>query len=427
MNIIIQIETENLARCVKDEEEVTVYINSPGGNVFEGHAIYNLLAELKDRLTIKIIGQASSIASEISCAAQKGKTLIAANASMLIHYPWTFGMINEKYLDRLKKELVNVKESIFTSYISKTGMKAKQLEDIMSKEERFSAKDCVEMGFADEVWNPAAEEKDIIKESEDVNNKVFEQFRAMTMQNLAKLSNPKELTELNIYIDKKLITDLHIGGDMPDTNVGQGGITTPEPKENTDIKALLDKNEILEAQVEKLRVEKQDFIGKYNDLKDEFDKLEDKYVVNNVDNTLENLKAGKKILPVEVTEDGIVLDLGGVKITRNQLVNLKRNESTIRLNEEISVYEAYINQIKARPEMGGLNANIATDNKIEDKPKVSGKIKDFKDFAKVVMNLENDWQSDVTVVGYIVNYAKENQISIDEASEELIRKVEGGE
>jgi len=426
---------------IPEDEEVIVYINSPGGDVFEGHAIYNLLAELKDRLTIKIIGQASSIASEISCAAGEGKTLIADNAMMLLHYPWTFGIIDEQYLEKLQTELKAVKESIYSSYIKKTNLTKNKLDDLLSKNTYHDAKTCVKLGFADKVWNPAEDEVAIIEESKEINNRVMQQFAQRTFQNLTKLNESENLNrwspsgrwtpseKLDITIDKNLIDSFNKGGhNMSDKNDGQN---SPQSSDQGEIKNLLTKVDKLEArnedmakqndnlknQVEAMTLENAEWKNKYSAIEAELKKMQDKMIVKEVDADLNNLVAAKKITPKEITDEGIMLNIGGQKITRDQLLNLKRNEEVV---------SHLIGQVKARAEMGGMNAVLPEIPAEEEKKAVSG-IKDFKDFAKKVMALGSEWDYDKECTAYIEKYASENNMTFENATDVLITKIEEGE
>ena len=136
-----------------DVNEITVRINSPGGSVYEGNTIYNLLASHKATINVVIDGIAASIASIIAMA---GDTItIAENGYFMIHNPMTgvFGPASDlrkmaDVLDKLKKGLCNV-------YMSKTGMSEKQLSDLMDAETWMTADEAVGMGFADKVKRKA--------------------------------------------------------------------------------------------------------------------------------------------------------------------------------------------------------------------------------------------------------------------------------
>lgn len=195
---------------LKENEEFTVYINSPGGSVFEGLAIYNLLAEYQNQMTIKIIGEASSIASVIACAGAKGKTLIAESALMLIHKPWTFAIIDEDYAHKLNKQLATIKNSIIKIYSIKTGKSEEELNELMTAAEYKSAEECVDLGLADDTYSPLKSEQDVIKKSEKIKNEIINKYRILNLKTNNTIidrgtemqSQTKTLDEANIEIGK---------------------------------------------------------------------------------------------------------------------------------------------------------------------------------------------------------------------------------
>lgn len=165
--------------ALKDGEELTVYINSPGGSVFEGLAIYNLLAEKKP--TIKIIGEASSIASVIACAGEK--VMIAESALMLFHKPWTVAWGNENDFEKVQKQLTTLKDSIKTVYSSKSKLSDEKIEDLLNEDTYHSAQKCLELGFVDEIYAPGAEEIEASTQALKAMNKQFRKFYNLSSKN----------------------------------------------------------------------------------------------------------------------------------------------------------------------------------------------------------------------------------------------------
>jgi ATP-dependent Clp endopeptidase proteolytic subunit ClpP len=164
---------------LKEGEELTVYINSPGGSVFEGLAIANLLAEKSP--TIKIIGEASSIASVIACA---GKTVqIAESAVMLFHKPWSMAWGTEDDFAKVSKQLTTLKESIKTAYARKSNLSSDEIENLLDEDTYHSAERCKELGFADEVYYPSPDEIQIIAKAMNT------QFRKFFNLNRNNFSN----------------------------------------------------------------------------------------------------------------------------------------------------------------------------------------------------------------------------------------------
>ena len=128
---------------------ITVWINSPGGDVFAAAQIYNMLRDYKGSVTVKIDGIAASAASVIAMA---GNTVcVSPVAMMMIHHPATMVMGEAKDMQKAIVMLNEVKESILNAYESKTGLTRARLSHMMDDETWFNAKKAVELGFADKI------------------------------------------------------------------------------------------------------------------------------------------------------------------------------------------------------------------------------------------------------------------------------------
>ena len=147
-----------------DSGDITVWINSPGGDVFAAAQIYNMLRDYKGHVTVKIDGLAASAASVIAVAGDT--VLVSPVAMMMIHNPATLAMGNTKDMEAAIAMLNEVKESIINAYVDKTGLSRNKLSKMMDDETWFNAKKAVELGFADKVLF-AAEEKPKKKPEED--------------------------------------------------------------------------------------------------------------------------------------------------------------------------------------------------------------------------------------------------------------------
>ena len=147
-----------------DSGDITVWINSPGGDVFAAAQIYNMLRDYKGHVTVKIDGLAASAASVIAVAGDT--VLVSPVAMMMIHNPATLAMGNTKDMEAAIAMLNEVKESILNAYVDKTGLSRNKLSKMMDDETWFNAKTAVELGFADKVLF-AAEEKPKKKPEED--------------------------------------------------------------------------------------------------------------------------------------------------------------------------------------------------------------------------------------------------------------------
>ncbi len=143
---------------------ITVWINSPGGDVFAAAQIYNMLMEYKGDVTVKVDALAASAASVIAMA---GTTVLMSPPSlMMIHNPITVAIGDSKEMQRAGEMLNEVKESIMNAYEIKTGMDRKRISHLMDAESWFNAKKAVELGFADGILHGKEDTEEGDKEKE---------------------------------------------------------------------------------------------------------------------------------------------------------------------------------------------------------------------------------------------------------------------
>ncbi len=129
--------------------DITIWINSPGGDVFAASQIYNMLMDYKSKVTVKIDGIAASAASVIAMAG--GEVLMSPVSMMMIHNPMTIAFGDSKEMVKAITMLDEVKESIINAYELKTGLERSKLAELMDAESWFNAKKAMELGFADGV------------------------------------------------------------------------------------------------------------------------------------------------------------------------------------------------------------------------------------------------------------------------------------
>ena len=129
--------------------DITVWINSPGGDCVAAAQIYNMLTNYKGKVTVKIDGIAASAASVIAMA---GDTVLVSPVSMLmIHNPATIAWGDHAQMQKAIDMLAEVKESIINAYVLKTGLSRPKLSHLMDAETWMDANKAVELGFADEI------------------------------------------------------------------------------------------------------------------------------------------------------------------------------------------------------------------------------------------------------------------------------------
>lgn len=135
---------------------INLHINSPGGDVFDGHAIYNALKQHPARVVTRIDALAASIASVIALAGDE--VHMAANALFMIHNPWTFAMGDADDMRKHAEILDKVGGTIAQTYKAKTGKSADEIAAWMAAETWFNADEAIEAGFVDEKFGDEAEE-----------------------------------------------------------------------------------------------------------------------------------------------------------------------------------------------------------------------------------------------------------------------------
>lgn len=128
---------------------ITVWINSPGGDVFAAAQIYNMLMEYKGEVTVKVDALAASAASVIAMAGTS--VLMSPVAMMMIHNPMTIAIGDTKEMQKAVGMLDEVKESIMNAYEIKTGLSRARISHLMDAESWFNARKAVELGFADGI------------------------------------------------------------------------------------------------------------------------------------------------------------------------------------------------------------------------------------------------------------------------------------
>ena len=139
--------------------DITVWINSPGGDCVAAAQIYNMLMEYPGNVTVKIDGIAASAASVIAMAGTKVK--MSPVSMLMIHNPMTFAFGNTAEMQKAIDMLSEVKESIINAYEIKTGMSRNKISRLMDSETWMNANKAVELGFADEILERSAEPENV--------------------------------------------------------------------------------------------------------------------------------------------------------------------------------------------------------------------------------------------------------------------------
>ena len=131
------------------KKDVTVTINSPGGDYFEGLAIYNMLREHPARVTVKILGIAASAASVIAMAGDEIQ--IARAGFLMIHNTWVIAMGDRHQLRDVADWLEPFDQSAIDIYAARSGLDEKELGKMLDRETWIGGADAVAKGFADSL------------------------------------------------------------------------------------------------------------------------------------------------------------------------------------------------------------------------------------------------------------------------------------
>jgi ATP-dependent Clp endopeptidase proteolytic subunit ClpP len=137
-----------------EADEILVRISSPGGDVFDGMAIYNALRDHPATITSRVEGFAASIASIIALAGESVE--VHESAFLMIHDPWGYAVGNATELRALADTLDKLAGSMVDIYARKTGMDPEEIRDLMAAETWYTGAEAVETGLADVLLTDSA-------------------------------------------------------------------------------------------------------------------------------------------------------------------------------------------------------------------------------------------------------------------------------
>lgn len=185
---------------------LNIYVNSPGGDVFEGQTILNMLKRKKCTKNVYVDGLAASIASVIAMAGDN--IIMPSNAMMMIHNAWTYTAGNSNDLRKLADDLDKVNTSIRQAYLDKAGDKLDEetLINLMDNESWLTAQECYDYGLCDQVGentNVAAKyDLNMLDKYKNTPvNYVIEQTNAKNNDDL-EAENKKKQNEINAILEE---------------------------------------------------------------------------------------------------------------------------------------------------------------------------------------------------------------------------------
>jgi ATP-dependent Clp protease protease subunit len=133
------------------EKDINLYINSPGGSVTAGLAIYDTLQHVKSNVQTICLGQAASMAALILCAGAPGKRLVLPSSRVLIHQPWGGAQGQARDIGIQAKEILRLKKLTIDYFVRHTGKDREQIAADMERDFYMSAEEAVNYGIADKV------------------------------------------------------------------------------------------------------------------------------------------------------------------------------------------------------------------------------------------------------------------------------------
>ncbi len=233
-------------------DQITLNINSPGGEVVEGFAIYNLLKRNSAKIIVNIDGMCASIASVIAMSADEIN--IADNAFFMIHNPWTYAMGESEDLRKTADIMDKMADGIISAYQNHVDLSAEEIKELMNAETWYQGQEAVDAGFAHNVYNAPA-----IAASVNVAN--FANVPEKYKNQIKKITNKKQKPQNGVN--------------------GDATMTEAEQKEMDDLKAkvegLEEEKKTLETEKEESETEKKETEAKAQARKDELVKITDKF------------------------------------------------------------------------------------------------------------------------------------------------------
>lgn len=147
-----------ILRHIGRDKDVTVNINSPGGMMFEGFAIYNLLRNHRGAIKVNVLGIAASAASVIAMAGDE--IVMNRGAQMMVHNPAACACGDYRFFERTSTTLKGFRDSALEIYEARTQLPAAKLRKMLDDETFMTAQAAVDNGFADAVSEIPTREED---------------------------------------------------------------------------------------------------------------------------------------------------------------------------------------------------------------------------------------------------------------------------
>ncbi len=171
----------------KVKGNLTVWLNSPGGDCFSASQIYTMLRNHNGKITVKIDGIAASAASVVAMAGDE--TLISPTGMIMIHNPMTLAAGNKSDMEKAIAVLEEVKESIINAYVRKTNLSRAKISRLMDEETWMNTEKALQLGFVDGILfsENKAETLPVPKEEPDENQSEDPEKGKPTTENIQSM------------------------------------------------------------------------------------------------------------------------------------------------------------------------------------------------------------------------------------------------
>lgn len=186
----------------KDVKNINIYINSLGGSVMEGVAIYNQLRRHPAYKTVYVDGFACSIASVIAMAGDK--VIMPSNAVMMIHNAWCCCEGNASDMRKCAEDLDKINEASRQAYLQKSQGKISEeaLIKLLDNESYLTANDCIEYGLADELSENSSDMSYVKQLSQELHDNKYQQYYSRLESIIAKAEQQKTITPIPHHSEK---------------------------------------------------------------------------------------------------------------------------------------------------------------------------------------------------------------------------------
>lgn len=136
-------------------EEITFYLNSPGGSITAGMALFDTMIQISSPLRIVVMGMAASMGSVLLCAGQKGKRLLFPHSRVLIHQPLITGRMMGAAVDLhiQAQEMEKLRDEINRILAESSGQSLEKIQKDTDRDFYMNAQEAIDYGLADEITN----------------------------------------------------------------------------------------------------------------------------------------------------------------------------------------------------------------------------------------------------------------------------------